>query len=116
MNQDWIAKLQLTHRVRAKAQNDTLETKIYHALTFIYKLIAKVQEIKNDQNSTKSPQKHEKDFAGNLAAPSPHLNLTMSTLGAGEPPCQQNKKHKQIRQPKTKTKTPQKHTTQYAQR
>jgi len=46
----------------------------------MYKLIAKVQGIKVDQNSTKPPQKHEKDFAGNVATPPPHLNLIMSTL------------------------------------
>jgi len=61
-------------------------------IILIYKLIAMVQEIRVNQNSTKSPQKHEKDFAGNLAAPPPYLNLTMSTLGAREPSCQQNMK------------------------
>jgi len=58
--------------------------------SFLVQIIVKVQEIKVDQNSTKSPQKHEKDFAGNLAARPPHLNLTMSTLGVREPSCQQN--------------------------
>ena len=70
----------------------------------MYKLIAKVKGVKVDQNSTKPPQKHEKDFAGNVATPPPHLNLTMSTLGAREPPCQQNIKT-QTRQPKAKQNT-----------
>ena len=31
-------------------------------LHLVYKLIAKVKEIKVDQNSTKPPQKHEKEY------------------------------------------------------
>ena len=75
-------------------------------IILIYKLIVKVQDIRVDQNSTKLPQKHKKDFAGNLAAPLPHLNLTMSTLGARESSCQQNIKTNKLDKNK-QNKTPQ---------
>ena len=61
------------------------------------------------KNFHKNKRKGEMTKRKGEMTPRPHLNLTMSTLGAGEPPCQQNKKrkkHKQTRQPKSKTKTP----------
>ena len=48
-------KTTMDNGVRAKVQDDTLGANVYLALTLVYKLIAKVKEIKVDQNSTKPP-------------------------------------------------------------
>ena len=50
-------KTAMDNGVRAKAQDDTLGTNVYLTVTLVYKLIAKVKEIKVDQNSTKPPKK-----------------------------------------------------------
>jgi len=65
-------------------------------IILICKLIAEVQKIKADQNSTKLPKKMLKHFAGSVAGPPPHLSLKMSSLGAKEPPCQQNTKSNRL--------------------
>ena len=50
-------KTTMDNGVRANLQCDTLGTNVYLALRLVYKLIAKVKEIKVDQNSTKPPPK-----------------------------------------------------------
>jgi len=62
-------------------------------IILIYKLMVKVQEIKVDQIGTKLP--HKKNTKKNILQAvwlllPPHLNLTISSLGAKAPPCQQN--------------------------
>jgi len=84
-------------------------------IILICKLIAKVQKTKVDQNSTKLPQNHKKHFAGSVATPPPHLSLTMSSLGAKEPPCQQNTKSNKLDN-KIQNKDTTKNKRQYAQR
>ena len=83
----------------------------------MHKLIAKVQEIKADQNGINHPKNTKKHFAGKVAAPPPHPNLTTSVLGARKPLCQQNKTKKENKlAKKIQNKNTTKNTAQYAQR